>query len=60
LLGYQKEVTLYRISLSIFEIIGKRLLVEKYEETIGLIQSYWACIDEVRLLDLIVNSKLGN
>lgn len=41
-------------------MIGKRLLGQNYENTVGLIQSYWSYVDEDRLLDLIVNSKLTN
>ena len=59
LLGYQGEILLYRISICIFEMIGKRLLNHNYEHTVGLIQSYWSYIDEGKLLEMVVNSKVG-
>ena len=59
LFGYQGEAMLYRLSISIFEIIGKRLLNHNYEHTLGLIQSYWSYIDEQKLLEHVCHSKIG-
>lgn len=53
-------MVLYKICLSIFELIGKGLLARNYEETVGLIQSYWSYVNENRLLELTVNNKLTN
>lgn len=51
---------LYRLCLAIFELVGKRLVNQNYEETVHLIQSYWSYVDENKLLELVVNSKLTN
>jgi hypothetical protein len=60
MIGYHRELALYKISLSIFELIGKKITPLNYDETIINIHSYWADIDEDRLLELATNTKLTN
>ena len=59
MIGYQGEAVLYKISISIFELIGKRLLTHNYEHTLGLIQSYWSYIEEQKLMEHVCNSRVG-
>ena len=58
MLAYQEEVVLYKLGLSIFELIGRRILTTNYEETIGLVQSYWSYLDENRLMMQVVKHQL--
>ena len=58
MLAYQEEVVLYKLGLSIFELIGRRILTTNYEETIGLVQSYWSYLDENRLMMQMVKHQL--
>ena len=54
MIGYQGEAVLYNISISIFELIGKRLLTHNYEHTLD-----WCYIDEQKLIEHVWTSRVG-
>jgi hypothetical protein len=47
---YAGETVLFRLALSIFELVGHRLMDTSYEETIGLIQGFGGFGKEKKLI----------
>ena len=57
---YFGEVVLYRIALSIMELIRVHIMETSYEDTIGLIQGCSVYVREDKLLELVLAHKLSN
>ena len=57
---YQGEVVLFRMALSVIEVIEPWLQDTTYEQTLGLIQSFGGYCGEEKLLDCLVHHRLSS
>lgn len=57
-LAYAGELALFRLALTIFDLIAPRIMDTNYEETLGLIQGFAGFTKEAKLLEGVMHHKL--